>query len=136
MKRVTKSFSALFVALVLLLTMVGVAFANSIKGPSSSQSPYIVQSQPGVITKAVLTVGDSVNLKPDGVTPYRMVGIPDGLGAFDNGDGTFTLLMNHEIPVTVAGGVAMPIGGVRASGNASAFVSMWTIDKSSLQVLN
>ena len=26
-----------------------------------------------------------------------MVGIPDGLGAFDNGDGTFTVLMNHEL---------------------------------------
>ncbi len=26
-----------------------------------------------------------------------MVGIPDGLGAFDNHDGTFTVLMNHEL---------------------------------------
>ena len=25
------------------------------------------------------------NVRPDGVTPYRMVGIPDGLGLFDNG---------------------------------------------------
>ncbi|MEO8042046.1 MAG: hypothetical protein ABI646_05505 [Acidobacteriota bacterium] len=77
-------------------------------GPSSSQSPYIVRSVPGVVVKSILTVGDSVNLKPDGVTPYRMVGIPDGLGAFDNGDGTFTVLMNHEI---ASGGV------VRAHGN-------------------
>src|SRR5919197_678252 len=100
MKRITKSFSSVVLALIVVLVTVGVAFANSITGPSSSQSPYIVQSQPGVVTKAVLTVGDSVNLKPDGLTPYRMVGIPDGLGAFDNGDGTFTVLMNHEIPNT------------------------------------
>jgi hypothetical protein len=67
-------------------------------GPSSSQSPYVVRSEPGVVTKSILTVGDSVNLKPDGLTPYRRVGIPDGLGAYDNGDGTFTLLANHELP--------------------------------------
>jgi hypothetical protein len=84
---------------------------------------------------SVLTVGDSVNFKPDGVTPYRMVGIPDGLGAYDNGDGTFTLVMNHELPVNVAGGIATPVGEIRAHGNASAFVSKWTIDKSTLQVL-
>src|SRR4030095_13981725 len=79
---------------------------------------------------------------PDGVTPYRMVGIPDGLGAFDNGDGTFTLVMNHELPVNISGpvpgpaGVATPVGVARAHGNAGAFVSMWTIDKTSLQVLH
>ncbi len=66
------------------------AFANAITGPSSSQSPYVIRSQPGVVTKSILTTGDSVG-------GYRMVGIPDGLGAFDNGDGTFTVLMNHEL---------------------------------------
>ena len=76
-------------------------------GPSSSQSAYVERAQPGVVTKPVLTVGDSVNLRPDG-TPYRMVGIPDGLGTFDNGDGTFTVLMNHELPSTA--------GVVRAHG--------------------
>ena len=43
-----------------------------------------------------MTVGDSVNAKPDG-TPYRMVGIPDGLGAFDNGDGTFTDVIDSPV---------------------------------------
>jgi hypothetical protein len=109
--------------------------AQDITGPSSSQSPYLLPSQPGVITVSLLTVGDAVNYKPDGVTPYRMVGIPDGLGAFDNGNGTFTVVMNHEIPVVIAGGVAFPVGGIRAHGNASAFVSMWTIDKATLQVI-
>jgi Bacterial protein of unknown function (DUF839) len=100
----------------------------SLQGPSSSQAPYIIRTQPGLITESLLTTGDSVNLKPDGVTPYRMVGIPDGLGAFDNGDGTFTLLMNHELPNTS--------GIVRAHGSTGAFVSKWTIDKSTLEVLN
>jgi hypothetical protein len=86
--------------------------------------PYLVPTAPGVITKALFTAGDSVNTKPDG-TPYRMVGIPDGLGAFDNGDGTFTVLMNHEIST---GGI------VRAHGARGAFVSKWTIRKSDLTV--
>jgi hypothetical protein len=96
-------------------------------GPSSSDAPYVAPSEPGVVTKAILTVGDSVNDKPSG-GPYRMVGIPDGLGAYDNGDGTFTLLANHEIP---AG-----LGIVRAHGANGAFVSKWTIQKDSLEVLN
>ena len=46
------------------------------------------------MTKSILTTGDAVG-------GYRMVGIPDGLGAFDNDDGTFTVLMNHELVATV-----------------------------------
>jgi hypothetical protein len=59
--------------------------------------PYLVPTVPGVEITPMMTVGESVNLKPDGVTPYRAVGIMDGMGAYDNGDGTFTLLMNHEL---------------------------------------
>jgi Alkaline phosphatase PhoX len=103
------------------------ALANTITGPSSSQSPYVVRSLEGVVTKSILTVGDSVNAKPDG-TPYRMVGIPDGLGAFDNGNGTFTVLMNHELPNNR--------GITRAHGAIGAFVSKWTIQKGSLRVLH
>jgi hypothetical protein len=74
-----------------------------------------------VVTKSVLTTGDSVG-------GYRMVGIPDGLGAYDNGDGTFTVLMNHEISNT--------LGITRAHGAKGAFVSKWIIDKETLQVLH
>ena len=98
-----KAIGSFLLVVVLALTIVGSVFAYSITGPNSSQSPYLLRSQPGVITNAILTVGDSVSMKPDGVTPYRMVGLPDGLGAFHNGDGTFTLLMNHEL--TGANGV-------------------------------
>ena len=90
-------------------------------GPSSSESPYVVGSQSGVVTKSILTVGDAVG-------GYRMVGIPDGLGAFDNGDGTFTVLMNHELSSTA--------GIVRAHGARGAFVSKWTVRKSDLTVLH
>ena len=82
---------------------------------------YIVPIAPHVRVVPILTAGESVN-------GYRMVGIPDGLGAFDNGDGTFTVLMNHEI---------MPGLGVRrAHGAAGAFVSKWIIRKSDFRVLH
>jgi RTX calcium-binding nonapeptide repeat (4 copies) len=95
--------------------------ADEVKGPSSSQSPYLLSSASNVYTQSLLTAGDSVG-------GYKMAGIPDGLGAFDNGDGTFTVLMNHEIPS--ASGVA------RAHGGKGAFVSEWVIDKTTLEVLS
>jgi hypothetical protein len=109
------------------LAGVSLAPAATITGVSSSQSPYLVGTQPAVSTISLLTVGDSVNLKPDG-SPYRLVGIPDGLGAFKNHDGTFTLLMNHELPNNR--------GIVRDHGLAGAFVSKWIIDRESLTVLH
>lgn len=97
-------------------------------GPSSSQPPYILPTHSQAATISLLTVGDSVNEDPDAPgVPYRMVGIPDGLGAYDNGDGTFTLLSNHELRTGTGGG--------RAHGAAGAFVSKWTIDKKTLEVL-
>jgi hypothetical protein len=95
-------------------------------GPSSSQSPYLVRTQPEIVTKSILTTGDSVS-KAGGGT-YRMVGIPDGLGAYDNGDGTFTLLSNHELTATS--------GIVRRHGARGAFVSKWVINKDDLSVVS
>jgi hypothetical protein len=95
--------------------------ANEVKGPSSSQNPYLLSSESHVYTEALLTAGDSVG-------GYKMEGIPDGLGAFDNGDGTFTVLMNHEIGT----GLGVP----RAHGGNGAFVSEWVFDKTTLQVLS
>jgi hypothetical protein len=96
-------------------------------GVFSSQKAYLVPQAPGVSVKAILTTGDTVGTKPDG-TPYRLVGIPDGSGAFDNGDGTFTWLVNHEL-----GGTS---GVPRAHGGRGAFVSKWTVRKADLAVLS
>ena len=107
-------------------TAVAIAGPGTSTGPSSSQSPYLVPTATGVSIKSILTTGDSVNTKPDG-TPYRLVGIPDGLGAFENDDHkTFTLLANHEL----TNGVGFP----RAHGAIGAFVSKWTIDEKTLKV--
>jgi len=56
----------------------------------------------------------------------RMAGVPDGMGAYDNGDGTFTLLVNHEIPSRLR--------VKRAHGSVGAFVSEWIINKQTLAV--
>ena len=74
-------------------------------GPSSSQDPYMRGVVAGVNTVSLLTVGDSIG-------GYRMGGIPDGIGAFDNGDGSFTLMMSHELTSTS--------GIVRAHGQRGA----------------
>jgi hypothetical protein len=115
------------VAVLLALSVALPLFADgAATGPSSSASPYVVRTMAGVVTKSILTVGDSVNTKSDG-TPYRLVGSPDGLGAWDNGDGTFTLLVDHEL--------AAGTGAVRAHGADGAFVSKWIIQKHDLRVL-
>lgn len=90
-------------------------------GPSSSDAPYLVPHTPGVTLQSLLSTGDSVG-------GYRMAGIPDGLGAYDNGDGTFTVLMNHELPNTA--------GIARAHGGKGSFISKWVIDKETLRVLS
>jgi phosphodiesterase/alkaline phosphatase D-like protein len=92
-------------------------------GPSTTTTPYINPTAPGVLTTSILTVGDTAKN-----STYKMAGIPDGLGAFDNGDGTFTVLMNHEI--------GSALGAVRAHGSTGAFVSKWVINKSDLSVVS
>jgi hypothetical protein len=66
-------------------------------------------------------VGDAVG------KDYRLVGMPDGLGAFPTGP-TFTLLVNHELRADA--------GRARAHGSRGAFVSRWEIDPATLRVLS
>jgi hypothetical protein len=94
------------------------AASAQITGPSSSQSPYLlpVASAPGVQTVSLLTVGDSVG-------GYRLVGIPDGMGAYQRVPNarSFALLVNHELQST--SGIA------RAHGSTGAFNSFWGINR-------
>ncbi len=94
--------------------------------PSTTQTPYLTATNDAVWFTSILSVGDQVGTKSDGVTPYKMVGIPDGLGAYDNGDGTITVLMNHELGATA--------GVVREHGSTGSFVSKLIIDKTTLEV--
>lgn len=105
--------------------LAGSAFAQ-IQGPSTGSTPYVLPTLPGYETISVLTVDNTGANPDDSIGGYGMVGIPDGLGAFDNGNGTFTLLMNHELGNT--------LGAVRAHGAVGAFVSKWIINKNTLAV--
>jgi Bacterial protein of unknown function (DUF839) len=117
-------------------------------GPSTLQSPYVVPVAEGVRVVSIASNGfaDPLQLAShdamrawderyphlDGNSAgYRLVGAPDGLGAIRNGDGTFTLLMNHEL-YNFAGDPA-----ARRLGSNGAFVSEWTIraDPDHLEVL-
>jgi hypothetical protein len=97
-------------------------------GTISSESPYLTPVASGVELTSILTVGDEVRKMHKGDEVYRMVGIPDGLGAYDNGDGTITVLMNHEL--------RSDRGIERAHGGAGAFVSRWKVRKTDLHVLS
>lgn len=99
----------------------GSGFVSGSTGVSTSTSPYLVGTAPGVTFTSLLTAGDYVG-------NYVMSGVPDGLGTFDNNDGTFTVVMNHEL-----GGTA---GGTRAHGTSGSFVSRWKINKSNLSVIS
>lgn len=104
--------------------------AQAATGPSSSETPYLTPASNKVEITSILTVGDAVrknNPANASDTSFRLVGIPDGMGAIDNQDGTITLLVNHEIRETQ--------GVVRAHGSKGAFVSKFRIRKDDLKVL-
>ncbi|MFY7965888.1 MAG: T9SS type A sorting domain-containing protein [Chitinophagaceae bacterium] len=89
----------------------------------SQQTPYLKDTMgSGVTFKTIISANEAAQ------NGYKMAGIPDGLGAFDNGNGTFTVLMNHEINST--------LGAKRAHGSKGAFVSKWIIKKSDLSVIS
>ena len=135
-----------------LLPLGGSGLAATSTGPSTTTAPYALPSlTQGVDIKAILTVGDRAD------NGYRMVGIPDGLGAMrnprggprdddddDTSDGfrfgqpdgpgdvpgraqTFSLFLNHELGATA--------GIARAHGSTGALVSRWTIDRRTLRVV-
>ena len=92
------------------------------QGPSSSQAAYLVPNQPNVRFASIITTTDTV---PGGAAS-GFVGVPDGIGAYDNGDGTATVLVNHEIRENV--------GVTRAHGFIGSFVTKLIVNTTSLAV--
>ena len=106
----------------LAISMAFAATTNAAQGSNSSQTPYVVPTAAGWDVTSIMTVGDQA------ANGYKLVGIPDGMGAYDNGNDTFTLLMNHELGAT--------LGAVRAHGATGAFVSEFVINKNTLAVVS
>jgi hypothetical protein len=104
---------------------------TAIVGPSTQSTPYVQAVVGGIDVISVLTT-DNTGSKPDDTVPkvgggtYGFDGIPDGLGAFDNNDGTFTLLVNHELGNTQ--------GVIRDHGAVGSYISRFVIDKNTLEV--
>lgn len=107
------------------------AFAQINQGPSSSRSPYLLPTADAGVVRNVTSLATATNQVPTtgnpGV-PYEIAGLIDGLGAYDNGDGTVTVLANHELGATV--------GVIRRHGAKGAFVSELILDKNTLEVVS
>jgi hypothetical protein len=117
---ISAATAAAAAVLALAAAPAGAVIGTGLKGPSTTVNPYVLPAAHGVQTTSLLTVGDL----PAG-NGYKMVGIPDGLGARTTA-GKLDLTMNHEL--TAGAGV------VRAHGQKGAFVSNYRIDKASLAV--
>jgi hypothetical protein len=112
----------------LLGSALAVAFAMTVvAGPglaATSVKPYVEPVGGEYRVKALFSVDDKVPLL--GGAPgrqYRMVGIPDGLGAHPNRGHTSTLYMNHELGFTAQ---SEPV--VSGPKNRGAIVSQWILD--------
>jgi len=106
---------------------------NALTGPSTASTPYLQATVQGIDVISVLTT-DNTGATADDAVPkigggsYGMDGIPDGLGAYDNGDRTFTLLMSHEL--------GSGSGVTRSHGGVGAYISKFVINKDTLQVIS
>lgn len=109
------------VALALAATAIAQAGGGSSRGPSTTVRPYVIPVADGVRTKSLLTVGDE-----PASNGYKMVGIPDGLGAFRRQGNKFTVIMNQELRSNQ--------GIVRRHGEKGAFDSKLRIDANTLEV--
>lgn len=102
-------------------TAIASSSGGAYTGPTTDTKPYVLPVAGGVSTISLLTVGE--NSEDNG---YKMVGIPDGLGAVKTSGRSFDLFMNHELVNTR--------GKVRRHGQKGAFVAKLGIDSRSLAV--
>jgi Bacterial protein of unknown function (DUF839) len=110
--------AALAAALALTVAVAGAG------GAATAVKPYVEAVGGDYQIRALFSADDKVPLL--GGAPgqqYRMVGIPDGLGAHPNPDGTGTLYMNHELGFTA---LSEPVVG--GPKNRGAIVSQWLLD--------
>jgi len=104
------------------LGAVAITAITACKGPSTATEPYLTTVAPGTQIRSLLTVADA----GAATNGYEMVGIPDGMGARRVGD-QVEVFMNQELRDTQ--------GVVRAHGQKGAFVSKYTIDPTTDEVV-
>lgn len=116
-----------------LFAAVPQARAGSLPPSPEGRVPYLAPTAPGWEAVALMNAGDAAK-----TVVYRMVGLPDGMGAlrgrFDaegrhlDDPAYLTVFMNHELPAGA---------GIRRShGSNGAFVSQWTIHLDTLRAVH
>jgi Bacterial protein of unknown function (DUF839) len=117
----TRRVAALLGVLVAVVVVVAVSASAAI----APIKRYTVGIAGGYETKRLLSVGDRVPETSAPTNEFQMVGIPDGLGAHANADGTKTVYLNHELTggTTSEPNVGRPL-------NRGAFVSKLALDRS------
>jgi hypothetical protein len=112
-----------------LLGVLAVAITATAASADTSVKPYVVAVGDEYELDALLSVNDRVPEASNPTLRYRMVGIPDGLGAHPNGDGTSTVFMNHELGFGVTSSPVVDASGTPVGpAYRGALVSKWTID--------
>ena len=67
------------------------AFGGTIAAQAIGSKPvYLLSANPAVTIDPIATTGDKIG-------GLIVRGIPDGMGAYDNGQGGITILSNHEV---------------------------------------
>ena len=125
--------------LTFLLTIFGfeVSLAEQITGPGTNLAPFVVPNAENadIDFYSLVSAADGEPMF-DG---YFHTGAADGTAAYDNGDGTFTILVNHEIPYIPTITVPFPLNAVvpsfvnqqrvLAHGGKGAHVAKWVVNK-------
>lgn len=104
--------------------------STMISSVSATAVPAYATGLNGYSAGPILSVGDTVPQTGSPETSYQMVGIPDGMGAFEDANG-ISLFVNHEFPNTR---LARPIIG--APRTRGAFVSRYQLDGSTGAVVS
>jgi hypothetical protein len=111
-------------SIVTAIVVAGVAVIAAAAFAATSVKTYTVAVGDEYSVTPLFSVNDEVPvLGGASGAKYRMVGIPDGLGAHANKDGTSTLYMNHEFRKNV---LSQPYVG--ATKNRGAIVSKWILN--------
>ena len=94
-------------AAALLLAATLAAGAAQPPGFTTAVQPYALSLSPEYVLKPILSAGDQVPHSTDAAKQFKMIGVPDGLGAARL-EGGIALFMNHELAGTA---ISEPVVG-------------------------
>lgn len=112
------------------MTVAGLAIAADSALLKAAIGSYAaaIGPNPEYIVEPLFSVGETVPETSNPANRYQMIGLPDGMGAHRNADGTLTVFLSHELTgsATATGGTqSEPLLG--APKNRGAFVSKFIL---------